>query len=1644
MAAARVAGVRIQRRWFGDLVRNRRRAEMGLRWQAPATLLVLLLASAVDSADLQAPRFITQPSSGSSMVNEGYTKIMQCQAFGAPQPEYRWLKDGQFLGDFTAENFYRIPDMRRADAGEYQCIARNSVGAIFSEKAHVEVAYMSQFNDTEPRTIAVQSGHAAVLDLPPIDSRPKPSVRWLTARQPTLYGIKYAVTSREQLVILSVEPEDEQEYRARATNTQAGTEETSGPVALRVVAGGEDDVPPQIVVPPADQRPLQGEIAKLSCVANARPLYSLETTWYKDGTPIGQAGVAYSFDDLWNRTLSLLAVGEDHTGVYSCQARLRSANLPEATAEASVTVLEPPHIDARLPPETLGDLGRTVTLTCASRGRPEPQLTWYKDTVDVGSLNTEGRYSLTANGSLVIRNLKISDTGMYQCTATNPAGEHTAYTWLRVKSSVPVMLQPPENVTVLDGQDATLSCRAEGAPPPDTQWLFNGKLLEDTVGSGRLQVLETGDLLVTGVRPENSGLYTCQRANEVGQVSASAVLSIMVRTQIIQPPVDSRVILGHVASLQCGTSVSPGVDVQVTWYHNARPLRASSRIRLLEDGGLEIREARAADVGRYTCEVVSSGGNASRSAELVVVELPYAPTNVRAQKVPSLQKSVKVSWTSGFDGNSAISKFIIQSRRVPISSMVTGSAPELGDTWATELANVSAEVREVTLTGLTASAAYQFRVSAVNAVGEGGSSRPSNIVLLPQEAPSGPPQGLVGSARSSSEIMTQWQAPRDEHRNGQLLGYILRYRLHGYTNAPWSSRNISNEAQRNYLIGDLITWKDYDIQVAAYNNKGTGVFSDSIRVKTREGVPEAAPTAVKAEPVSSTSVRVSWIPPDPQLINGINQGYKLQAWTEDPSTTDTGPEVTATVAPSPLDPLARQSALLEGLSRYTAYNVTVLCFTSPGDGARSGPVAVTTLQDVPGPVASMQFESVTDRSVTVLWTPPEERNGILTGYSLSWTVEGRPEETDQRNVSAEINRLEVNDLQPTTTYSLELVAWTEVGAGPARRATLRSGVEPVLPSPPTKLGVSNIQAFSVVLQFTPGFDGNSSITKWAVQAHTARNQTWEEVFTAVDPAATTLTVDRLVPFMKYRLRIVAYNVVGASLPSEPTQEFQTIQAPPAHAPYNVTVRALSATSLRVGWIPLQQVEWYGVARGYNISFRMLSEGAWRAQLDTISIEDHNANSFVLDQLEEYMQYEVLMQSYNDVGSSASSLAVVERTREAAPGAGPENVQANATSSTTVVVTWGEILPLQRNGIILGYRVYYGYKGNDFMYKDIDGNQTRQTTLTQLRKFTRYSVQVLGRTREGDGALSLPPATVQTHDDVPGAPSNVSFPDVSYTFARVIWDEPAEPNGLLLGYKVTYHPADSTDINITHELPPESRTYTAAGLQPERSYQFSVSARSRLGWGLVAKALVYTTSNRERPQAPSAPQVSQSQVLSDRITFSWTPGRDGFAPLRYYTVQLEEEGTSWQARPDRVDPAVTSYTVRDLKPFTTYRFRIQATNDMGPSGWSDPSETVKTHPAAPRGAVGDVRVIPVTTTSVRVEWRPLPPGAWSGDAATGGYRVEYRPRADFPSPTAGSMERMVNDIQAQAVELEDLVKHRTYEVQVVPYNSQGDGTPSRPS
>ncbi|XP_067013442.2 protein sidekick isoform X2 [Anabrus simplex] len=1599
------------------------------------SMLVSIIFSPFCSAEtVQPPRFISQPSSASSIVPEHRTKILQCSALGHPKPQYQWLKDGVALSsDFSSDHYFKIYNTKREDAGIYQCIARNEAGAIFSEKIDVTVAYMGLFEDLTEQTVSVESGEAAVLDFPAIESHPEPSVTWMADDGTNLYDRKFATTTDHKFIILSADETDEKAYRARATNTILGKEENSAYIRLVVTGDPTREVPPSIIVKPQDMHIVKKQPrALLQCIANARPLHLLETLWLKDGIMLEASGISYDFNDPWNLTLSLIDANLTHTGQYTCQVRLRSGEFRTVTASANVVVLEKPSFTSLLRAETLGEYGSTITLPCEAVGVPSPNIVWFRNTVKVDQI-PGNRFSVVEGGSLVIKKLSMEDSGMYQCLAANEAGEDSTYTWLKVKTSSPVMELPPMNVTVLDGKDATITCRAVGAPTPNITWLYQDD--QPVEVSSRVQIHEQGDLLIAAVRESDAGEYTCVRSNEAGSVEASAFLSVLVRTQIIQPPVDTRVLLSHTATLQCKVSSDPSVPYTISWSQNGRRIvpGSSQRISIREDGTLEIQAVRAADVGDYVCSVLSSGGNETRSARLSVIELPYAPNNVRAVRLeaPETRRIVNVSWTPGFDGNSPILKYIVQRREV------SDLEPYLN--WVTELSNVSAQQRWVLLTNLKAATNYMFRVSAVNSVGEGSASDPSQMVALPQEPPSGPPVGFVGSARSQSEIITQWQPPQEEHRNGQVLGYVIRYRLYGYSDSPWFTQNITNEAQRNCLIQELITWKDYEVQIAAYNNMGVGVFSDSVKIKTKEGVPEAPPTEVRAVPVNSTAIQVWWRPPDPQKINGINQGYKLQAWRGDPDAG--GKEALArTVPPSLLDPLAEQSAVITGLDKFTEYNITVLCFTDPGDGKRSEAVPVSTMEDVPDEVGSLQFDEVSDRAVKVLWTAPKQTNGILTGYQLTYMEKDSPESAKTLNFSSDTTSVMVQPLTALTHYRFELSAWTAVGAGPPRVATIQSGIEPVLPDPPTKLAVSNIEAFSVVLQFTPGFDGNSSITKWTVQAQTARNATWFTVFEVSDPDAMTITVTGLVPFMLYKLRIIANNVVGASVPSEPTKEFQTIQAPPAHPPRNVTVRAMSATELRVRWIPLQQVEWFGNPRGYNISYREMGSPRTRS----VSIEDHTANSHVLEGLEEFTEYLIIMQAYNDVGSSEASPAAVERTRESVPSSGPEKVEANATSSTTIVVKWGDVPKEHQNGLIEGFKVYYGSTPRlPFQYKTIASNSTFTTTLTELRKFVQYHVQVLAYTRLGNGVLSVPPVRVQTFEDVPGVPSNVSFPDVSLTTARIIWDVPEEPNGKILAYRVTYSLQNGSGPNFSREFPPSARTFRATELLPEEYYLFSVTAQTRLGWGKVAHVLVYTTNNRERPQPPSVPQISRSQVQSEQITFSWTPGRDGFAPLRYYTVQSTENSGPWQTVPERVDPQVTSYTAANLKPYTSYRFRIQATNDIGPSGWSAESESIRTLSAAPSRGVTGLKVVPITTTSVQVQWDVIEEPHWNGDHETGGYRIVFQPVSDFPTALPVTPKEEVLGIKVNNIVLSDLSRDRNYEIVVMPFNSQGSGPPSPP-
>lgn len=83
-------------------------------------------------------------------------------------------------------------------------------------------------------------------------------------------------------------------------------------------------------------------------------------------------------------------------------------------------------------------------------------------------------------------------------------------------------------------------------------------------------------------------------------------------------------------------------------------------------------------------------------------------------------------------------------------------------------------------------------------------------------------------------------------------------------------------------------------------------------------------------------------------------------------------------------PATSTSHSLVFLDKYTEYRIQILAFNPAGDGPRSQPITVKTLQGLPGSPANMKFTEITMNSLVVMWDRPKKRNGDIIGYIVTY------------------------------------------------------------------------------------------------------------------------------------------------------------------------------------------------------------------------------------------------------------------------------------------------------------------------------------------------------------------------------------------------------------------------------------------------------------------------------------------------------------------------------------------------------------------------------------------------------------------------------------------------------------------------------------
>uniref|UniRef100_A0A4W5NYF9 Sidekick cell adhesion molecule 2 n=1 Tax=Hucho hucho TaxID=62062 RepID=A0A4W5NYF9_9TELE len=1028
------------------------------------------------------------------------------------------------------------------------------------------------------------------------------------------------------------------------------------------------------------------------------------------------------------------------------------------------------------------------------------------------------------------------------------------------------------------------------------------------------------------------------------------------------------------------------------------------RYRVLVGGSLQINGLLPDDTGMFQCFARNLAGEIQTNTYLAVTisPSPFPPTLISSFLLTRCHHHVPMSIPLSLFLSPP---FLRLSSLLLLSVSQTCHAAHSDAPWTVLLANIEPESTGVTVGGLIPARSYQFRLCAVNDVGRGQFSKETDRLSLPEEPPSAPPQTVIASGRTNQSIMIQWQPPPESQQNGPLQGYIIRYCLSGLP-VDCQMKNITRPDQNNLLLEELIIWTNYEIEVAAYNRAGRGTYSHKVTEWTLQGVPTVPPGNVQAEPFNSSTVRLTWSAPSPQFINGINQGYKLLAW-------EAGHEedvTMVTVRPNFQDSV--HVGYVKGLKKFTEYYTSVLCFTTPGDGPRSPPHRLRTHEDTPGAVGHLSFTEILDTSLKVSWEDPNEKNGVLTGYRISWEEFNRTNTRVTHYLPNLTQEYRVTGLTALTTYTIQVAGMTSKGQGQLSSSTISSGVPP----------------------------GYIAPTRTSCQTH--------------DDIHTFLSV------LPCRFRMRQMNIVGTSPPSQPSRKIQTLQAPPDISPYNVTLRTASETSLWLRWVPLPEWEYNGDQElvGYRVQY---SRAASKEGVLSHVISDRLEREFTIEDLEEWTEYEVRVQAINGMGSGPWSQPVQGRTRESVPSCGPTNVSAFATTSSSILVRWGEVPQTDRNGLILGYKVVYKDKGSDSVPQcwEVEGNTSHSVQLSGLGKYVLYEIQVLAFTRIGDGRSSKPSILERTLDDVPGPPVGILFPEVRTGSVRLIWQTPAQPNGIILAYQITHRRNTSNSNAATVDvLNPSARQYTASGLKPESVYVFRLTAQTRKGWGEAAEALVVTTEKRARPQPASRPTVPQEDVQARSVMLSWEPGSDGLSPVRYYTVQYRElPDSNWTVHSASVNHEASSYIVDSLKPFTSYQFRVKVTNDIGDSEYSQESEAVTT--LQDGKDIMEMRLTDSANSLYQIFFKSCKYFESLLKSINGvllGFRVRYRelqydrlrsftirtinsPASNWAELTG---EQFVNNSFCVSPPT-DLSKHKRYEIRLSVYNAVGEGPTSTP-
>lgn len=341
-------------------------------------------------------------------------------------------------------------------------------------------------------------------------------------------------------------------------------------------------------------------------------------------------------------------------------------------------------------------------------------------------------------------------------------------------------------------------------------------------------------------------------------------------------------------------------------------------------------------------------------------------------------------------------------------------------------------------------------------------------------------------------------------------------------------------------------------------------------------------------------------------------------------------------------------------------------------------------------------------------------------------------------------------------------------------------------------------------------------------------------------------------------------------------------------------------------------------------------------------------------------------------------------------------------SRSLTLSWRP--PTKPNGFITEYTLY------------VDGvirfsGEARTTTVSNLSPSNPYTFVVQACTSAGCSNSSESSNT--TLPDKPDGLSPPTITPLTPTSLEITWDEPENPNGVILNYTLQMVTESKNEtvfrgLLFSHQL---------TGLIPNTVYRFRVLATN--AGGTTASDVAQNTTLEDAPDGLSQPTANV--INSTAIHIVWEEPSQPNGVITEYILSRNGnliifEGLGFM------------FTDTGLQPFTYYSYTIQACTS-GNCSASVPS-IARTNEATPEGIV-PISIMSITSNTASFTVHEV-------NKPNGIVRYIVTLTGIFASTSGRVIEtkEVFNDTDVGTEEVEDLVPFTSYQIVLTVSNSAG--------